>query len=398
MGEIAAGPSYAVDELTPRDVVAPETEEQTASVLAEARAAETAVVPVGGGSMLHVGNPPLRYDVALSTRALRGIVEYNPADLTVVVRGGTTLDELGAELAAHGQFLPLLAPLPDRATVGGVLAANASSLWRGAYGSARDMVIGMRMALPSGEIARSGGRVVKNVAGFDLAKLFIGSYGTLGVIVEAAFKVYPAAPQRRTLLWEGATVGDTIRTASSARVAASGALALAAVNEPLGRRLGLGGPATLLTLSGTERAVAERLDSIRRTTSSPSRLLDGAEERQLLDALRDFPAQANVRTATRPSDSAVLLGENAIAEAVCFPVVGLTYGAYEDLTADEVRRLRERAVMGGGHLVVLRASGELKREVDVWGSPGPELSLMRRVKHTFDPTGIMSPGRYLGRL
>ena len=163
--------------------------------------------PGAGERGRHLGYPPARYDLALSTERLDRITDYQPADLTVTAQAGVTLAQLQETLAAHGQFLPLDVALPDRQTVGGIVAARADSLRRLAYGSVRDSLLGVSVINSRGELVKGGGKVVKNVAGYDLPKLYCGSLGTLGLIVEATFKVAPlpaasatvgAAPGRRT--------------------------------------------------------------------------------------------------------------------------------------------------------------------------------------------------------
>ncbi len=187
--------AYAVDGLSPALVAMPSTQQDVASVLAAADAAGAGVLPRGGGTQTGLGMPPRRYDLALDLRRLDRVVEYEPADLTMTVEAGLRLSELQRLLGEHGQWLPLDPPLPDEATIGGVLATNASGPSRLRYGSPRDLVIGMTVALASGELVKSGGRVVKNVAGYDLSKLHIGALGTLGVIVQAAFKTAPLPPR-----------------------------------------------------------------------------------------------------------------------------------------------------------------------------------------------------------
>ena len=159
------------------------------------------------------GGIPQRYDVALDTTRLNRIVEHVAEDLTVVVQAGARLQDLQDHLARRGQYLPLDPPLPDRATIGGVLASNAGGPWRHAHGWPRDWLLGMKVALPDGSLVKSGGRVVKNVAGYDMSKLFVGSFGTLGVIVEAAFKVVPLPPARATAIAFFASPSTAVRAA-----------------------------------------------------------------------------------------------------------------------------------------------------------------------------------------
>ncbi|MBF8286481.1 MAG: linked oxidase-like protein, partial [Dehalococcoidia bacterium] len=204
-GALADVAAFAVDGLTPQAAVAPSSYEQVAAVMRYAHAEGLAVIPWGGGAHIHVGNVPARYDIALGLSRLNAVVEHEPADLTATVQAGMTLSELQGRLGGAGQLLPLDPPGGERATIGGILAANASGPWRHAFGSARDMTIGLRVVTAEGRITRAGGRVVKNVAGYDLCKLYIGSLGTLGVIVEATFKVASLPREQRAAVATFAT-------------------------------------------------------------------------------------------------------------------------------------------------------------------------------------------------
>ena len=174
---------------SPASVLMPESPEATQEIVRSA--AGQAIVPWGGGTRRHLGFVPARYDLALSTARLDRITEYSPADLTVTAQAGVTIARLQETLAAHGQFLPLDVALPARQTLGGVVAARADSLRRLAYGRVRDSLLGVTVLNSRGDWVKGGGKVVKNVAGYDLPKLYCGSFGTLGLIVEATFKVAP---------------------------------------------------------------------------------------------------------------------------------------------------------------------------------------------------------------
>lgn len=188
-----------VDGLAPARVARPPTAEQLAETLRDAAEAGCSVIPVGGGRALGLGDPPQRFDVALETRALDRLLEQSQADMTVSVEAGITLEALNARLAQAGQFLPVDPFNAPGHTVGGVLAAGLSGPLRLRYGSPRDFVIGLRVALPDGRLVSSGGRVVKNVSGYDLNKLHQGALGSLGVIVAASFKVFPRPRHEVTL-------------------------------------------------------------------------------------------------------------------------------------------------------------------------------------------------------
>ncbi len=185
------GEMYAVDGMTPSVVVKPTSQAEVAAAMGAANAAGAAVVPFGGGTQQGLGMPPERYDVALDLRQIESVVEYEAADLTITVEAGMRLSALQRLLAEKGQWLPLDPPVSDEATIGGVLATNASGPARFSRGTGRDLVIGMTVATAQGEIVKSGGRVVKNVAGYDLAKLHIGALGTTGVILQVSLKVSP---------------------------------------------------------------------------------------------------------------------------------------------------------------------------------------------------------------
>lgn len=207
---------YAVDGLTPGAVVLPSSRESIAQVIRWASAQRLAVVPWGGGTQMALGNVPSRVDLVLDLSRYHRVLDYQPADLTATVETGISLGTLQRELAPGGKFVPLEAPLPGRATVGGILASNASGPLRYGYGLPRDWLIGVSVVMADGVEAKAGGKVVKNVTGYDLNKLYIGSLGTLGVIVEATFKLAPRPAALAALaagfssLREGAEAGASL--------------------------------------------------------------------------------------------------------------------------------------------------------------------------------------------
>src|SRR5271163_3191861 len=195
----AATPADAVRGVQPRLVLEPADEQQLAAVLRLANDANLAVIPRGGGIKLSWGNPPTRADVILSTARLDKIIEHAWADLTVSVEAGCTIHKLQSALAQHGQRLALDPLRPEQATIGGVLSTNDSGPLRLRFGALRDLIIGITLALPDGTLAKSGGKVVKNVAGYDLPKLATGSLGTLGIITQAIFRLHPIPRETRIL-------------------------------------------------------------------------------------------------------------------------------------------------------------------------------------------------------
>src|SRR5216684_873246 len=201
-----ASPADAVAGVQPKLIVDPGTEKELAEVLRLSNEAGLAVIPRGGGTKLGWGNPPARADLILSTARLNEILEYAWADLTVSVEAGCTIQRLQETLAQHGQRLALDPLWPEKATVGGVLSANDSGALRLRFGALRDLIIGVTIALPDGTLASSGGKVVKNVAGYDLPKLVTGAFGTLGVITRAIFRLHPLPKETRTISCDAADV------------------------------------------------------------------------------------------------------------------------------------------------------------------------------------------------
>jgi glycolate oxidase FAD binding subunit len=191
---------YLVEGRTPEAAVFPGTKEEVGAVLVAAGEAGVPVTPWGGGTRMGIGSPPGRIGLVLGLRRLDRILEHEPGDLTVTVETGLPFDTLQAELGKRGQWLSLDAGSAERATVGGTLASDASGPRRHLYGTARDLVIGLTVVLADGSVVRGGGKVVKNVAGYDLPKLFIGSFGTLGVLVEATLKLRPRSDVDRIVV------------------------------------------------------------------------------------------------------------------------------------------------------------------------------------------------------
>src|SRR5258705_4791260 len=194
----AAGAADAVGGLQPKLVVEPGTERELAEILRLSNEGGVAVIPRGGGTKLSWGNPPVRADLILSTARLTKIIEHAWADLTVTVEAGCSIQKLQETLAQHGQRLALDPLWPEKATVGGVLSTNDSGALRLRFGALRDLIIGVTIALPDGTLASSGGKVVKNVAGYDLPKLVTGALGTLGVITRAVFRLHPLPRNTRS--------------------------------------------------------------------------------------------------------------------------------------------------------------------------------------------------------
>ncbi len=416
----------AVDGVLPAAVVRPARAAAVSAVLRAAHAHGWRVVPRGGGTALDLGNAPRGVDLVLDLSALTAVVEYRPQDLTVTVEAGITVAAVQALLATRGQVLALDPPLPDRATVGGTVAANLSGPRRVRYGTARDIVIGTAAVLADGSEIRAGGRVVKNVAGYDLNKLFIGSIGTLGVITRLTFKLLPAPPERAALVVGFPEPEPAHRLAQQIAAGTLAPLALD-IAGPRALHLSPAHPArslgeawsVVVEIGGTPatlaRTRAELLTLARDADAAPVLVLDGDAANVLVGALRDFgrapgrEAALLVRAAVLPTQVGEVIGllsatmlEDAPPAVLARAGNGVVYAAWprlEDPSAlVTVERLRQRLARLNGVLVVERCPAFLKQRLDVWGIEGPDLALMRRLKAAYDPAGILSPGRGPGHI
>lgn len=399
---------FTVDGLTPAAAVFPGDEAGVATVLARAAAAGAAVVPVGSGQHLALGNAPRRYTIALSLARLSNMLEHEPADLTAAVEAGMTLQSFQQALAPHGQWLPVDAP--PTSTIGGILASGAAGPCRHRYGAPRDFLIGVSAVLADGRAVKSGGRVVKNVAGYDMGKLYTGSLGTLAVITRATFKLAPL-PAARALA--------VIAAETPAAAAAIGfdaddrGLVLEAVEIADGRTLaaaglGDGKPwAALLRICGSRGAIERSLAELA-TLAPPTNaaILVGEDEaRAWTGYLAVPPATLVVRLSVLPSDVPTTLDRLAAEDGGSMLAASLTTGIVRSRwlrTPEEavalVGRLQAWAAALGGACVVEAAAPAIKEAVDVFGPPRADFELVRRIKEQFDPHGVLSPGRFVGRL
>ena len=404
-GSVAA---YAIAGQAPVTLLTPRTAEEVAAALKTADDARQAVVPWGAGTKQSWGNPPRRYDVALDLTALTRIVEYEPADLVVTAEAGITLAALQERLRASGQFLPLDPPFQDRATLGGTIAANASGPSRLLFGTARDFVLGLRVATPQGELVKSGGRVVKNVVGYDLNKLHVGGFGTAGVIVEVTLKVQPLAGAESSVRATFAELGAA--SALAARVSRSNLFPRAVA---LTRHFSATRWNVVVWCSGAaatvERQVRDVTEWAGEAGAAEAVRRDGAEHATLWRHLSDFaredagPGLGCLKLSCLPSQLPALLARVPTEQAgvVAHAGNGVAYVGLSDPSADTVRRLAATTHELGGNAVLENAPDALKRELDSWDPAGlasrgrTDLTLMRTIKQQFDPNGTLNPGRFV---
>jgi glycolate oxidase FAD binding subunit len=397
-----AGESDAVAGAQASLVVEPGSEQELAKVLKLANGAGLAVIPRGGGTKLEWGNRPERADVILSMARLNRVIEHAWADLTVSVEAGCTIGKLQETLAKHGQRLALDALWPERATVGGVLSTNDSGALRLRFGSLRDLVIGATLALADGTVASSGGKVVKNVAGYDLPKLITGAFGTLGVITRAIFRLHPLPKETRTI----SCVKGDVREAQR--------LVLAIQNSKLAHsalQICCGGemqPRVDVLFEGTEAGLAAQVEQAKSMTGSTTTTDAGKdvwiERQEICSAGKGNAEFAVAKFATLPAQMAetietiVRLSVAKVRWSVVAQATGIGWARLEGEASaidSALRELRAEIERGGGSLVIAHRPAGMTT-LDAWGNVGDALPLMSAVKQQFDPRRTLNPGRFVG--
>jgi glycolate oxidase FAD binding subunit len=410
---------YVIDGRTPEAAVFPGTVDEVAAVVVHAAEASVPVVPWGGGTASGVGLPPGRAGLVLGLTRLRTIVEHVPGDLTVTALAGLPLSDLQTALRARGQWLSLDPPDAERATLGGVLATNAFGPRRHLYGTVRDLLIGVTVITADGSIVRGGGRVVKNVAGYDLPKLFVGSYGTLGVIVEATLKLRPVPDEERLV----AVRFDRLKDAGAAVRALLGSdlipSAVDVLDAAAGTQLGVGGAPALLVVGfdglgeQVDWQVAQLATVVGPCGGRALEILPPSAWKALPRAAHDaFGTPAAVMTlSVLPSVVADTMEQGASSArqrglATAWSAhagVGLVTGA---VRADGERQdpatlaavlgeWRAAARAGGGHASLGWAPLAVKAAFPVWDDAGGSGRIMQRIKAELDPHNLLNPGRFV---
>ena len=393
--DVERSPSgFGIDTVEPALAFSPDDRLEVAALLRAADEAGVVVVPQGGRTALSLGRPLLRYDVALETRGLQRIVEYVPDDLTLTVEAGIHLEALQQTLGEHGQYLPIDPPPDDHVSIGGLLATGRSGAWRGHLPAARDLLLGAVVAMPSGELAKSGGRVVKNVTGYDMHRLHTGALGAFGVIVEASFKVAPLPAATRTLAVRADTLVEAGALAMRLWNAGLAMRALSVLAPEAAERIGMeAAPTVLIELAGLEVSVDRSTQMIREASPRAEEPAGAPWER--LRRLHGDRVAAVVRLGV-PS-SLVTEAVEAVRAAGCLAwghiASGAVLGHATNLDATAVTQLRAFAAERGGFLQLEAGSKALRTVVDPFG-PG-EVELIRSLKARFDARGTLNRGRWM---
>ena len=385
--------------MVPGIVVTARGTDDVRRLIGEARRDRVAVVPAGGATQLDVGNPPRAADVRLNLTGMTGIVERHPEDMTVTVEAGVTLSRLQNLLAGDGQRLALDPPAPGQATIGGIVAADTTGAMAGAFGRPRDLVLALTAVDGNARVLRAGAKVVKNVAGYDLVRLFVGCRGSLAVLTEVTLRTHPIPESSRTTAFRFGCEEELSAGLAALRASEFEPAAAEFAVEPDADR-----PAYLLRVrvEGVETAVEyqqHRLAELSRRPASDDDDMPRLHPRDgeaLIVATTALPSQA-VAVAGRLLDEFTRAGVTA--RAAGRPADGLVRVFADEPAEDDGDTLLERlALAAGGRLLVERAPTRLKRGCDVWGPLPAGFEIMRRLKQRFDPDAILSPGRMVGRL
>ena len=400
-----------------RVVATPATTTELAELLHLAGAESWRVIPAGAGTWLEMGNDPTGFELIVSTARLNRLLEYEPADLTATIEAGLPLRAFNETTRQHGQWIPLDPFGSPAGTCGAAISTASHGPLRCAFGTPRDWLIGLQVATIDGRLTRAGGKVVKNVAGYDLCKLYTGSFGTLAIITEMTFKLRSIPPVERTILFEGAVerVAEERGLAGLAGVLRQSTLQPAALEllTPAAGQPDSGRAVLAMRLlheaAAVESQLAEALRLSREFDGITASLPDTAEAQAFWDDYHQseddshwaLSLRLSFLPATLPQIIELVRQELPAAHLRAHAANGvlrLHLATGTGVTADELRRLRGAIQTRGGQLVILRAPAETRRELETWGEVGETAQLMRAIKEKYDPRGLLNPGRFLGCL
>jgi len=385
------------------DVVEPRSPEELAEAMGWAATRQQTIELGGHFSKRLMGGPAAPANMTISTAAMRRVRQYEPRDLTISVEAGISYCELRSLLAGHHQMIPLDPPYADTATIGGIIACNCSGPRRRLYGTARDLVIGMQFATLEGKLVESGGMVVKNVAGLDMSKLMIGSFGTLAAIAVVNFKLIPQSPYERTFRFSFASLDEAVAARDAILKSPLDPAAIDLLNPAAAATAAeMEKPAWVLAVrAGGNAAAIARYE--RELAAIGAQAIPVGEESAFWRAIQDFTP----RYLDAHEDGAVVRVPCTLKElrAAMQPIPGPAIAragsgvcyAYFEHSGDAAVFAAETA-REYGETVVEFAPENRKEEMELWPAPGQDLEIMRRIKHMFDPQGLLNRGRLYRRI
>lgn len=386
------------------ELLAPATPEALRDTLRACSDEQASIETCGSSSKQLVGGPVSEARYRLASHNLTRLLAYEPADLTVSVEAGMRFADLNRILAENNQFVPLDPPWGSHATVGGVLASNSSGPRRRRYGTARDIVIGMRFATLDGKLVTSGGMVVKNVTGLDMGKLMIGSFGTLAVIASANFKVFPVPESSRSFVFRARAMGPLLEARREVLQSVLQPVAIDCLDPLASGLVGLGASNSLVLEALGSPAATRRFEDFLPAVASRA----GASLEALPDSswtqirecvpqwLEAHPEGAVIRVSTVPSRLGDLLQRSADAGCGAVLRAGNATGFCLALDAETARSATEGLRSGGFHATLEAASDKVKRGIAQWPATGNELGVMQRIKADFDPLLLLNRERLYG--
>jgi len=397
--------SVHIDDFGPLPVQQPASVAEVGELVRRAAADNRAVYPFGGRTMLHVGLPPTQAGSAVDLRQLEQVIDYPARDMTITVQAGITIARLQEILRKENQQLPVDVPFPEQATLGGALATNASGPRRYGHGTLRDYVIGISVVNDEGQEVKAGGRVVKNVAGYDLCKLYIGSFGTLGIITQVTLKVKPL-PEKQAVLTLGLnndTLGKQLERLHGSRTRPA-ALCLQTAWDVGHWNVAVGFDGSARTVDWQVQQLREELLPGASIDPPRSGGISPLEELQAFQDEANREGQVSFKATMLPHAVAdfcqLALGLAPALRLQAQAGNGVIYGLEPEginfeLFESQLRQLRTFAVASQGNLTVLRCPAAWKQSLPIWGQPRGDAWLMRAVKDKLDPRRLFNPGRFV---
>ena len=411
--------------MVPSSIEHPTTLDEISNALCKSNDKGQSVIPWGGGTRITIGNIPTSYDTALDLSEFKGDIEHEPGDMTVVANAGVTIGSLNALLGDQGQRLPFEGRNPAMATVGGSIASNASGHRKSSTGGIRDWVIGMQIVLADGTVTKSGGRVVKNVQGYEMHRLHTGAFGTLGVVSQVAFKLLPTPPEQQSVIaWF-----DDQDTAQDVGLSLVNGLfnpeAISLIHGPIAEQVitEAGEESTaeetwvlIIRLGGGVRSIERQVNEVVGASGANGAtgyaVLSDIAANAAWTTLENSESQSHtiIRMTARTSNALTASHEIPISDLEkdkrISTICDLGFGAMTviaDLTNDEeylsfINSTLQTITKHGGLYLIEKCPVDVKQDMDVFSDVGNSIDLMRRIKNQYDPNGTLNPGRFVGKI